>query len=100
MCDAYNRWLGDVLSGQERLKWVGVANLDDISAAVQQVKEAKQLGAVGMMILGTAGDRLLDDQSLLPFYEAVATKICPSPSMLVGPVRRSIISIRISIHQA
>ena len=26
MCDAYNRWLGDVLSGQERLKWVGVAN--------------------------------------------------------------------------
>ena len=58
---AYNRWLGDVLSGQERLKWVGVANLDDIPGAVKQVKEAKQLGAVGMMILGTAGDRLLDD---------------------------------------
>jgi uncharacterized protein len=77
MCDAYNRWLGDVLSGQERLKWVGVANLDDISAAVQQVKGAKQLGAVGMMILGTAGDRLLDDQSLLPFYQAVATEDLP-----------------------
>ncbi len=77
MCDAYNRWLGDVLSGQERLKWVGVANLDDIPAAVKQVKEAKQLGAVGMMILGTAGDRLLDDQSLLPFYQAVATEDLP-----------------------
>ena len=77
MCDAYNRWLGDVLSGQERLKWVGVANLDDIPAAVKQVKEAKQLGAVGMMILGTAGDRLLDDQSLLPFYQAVATEELP-----------------------
>jgi len=74
MCDAYNRWLGDVLAGQERLKWVGVANLDDIAAAVNQVKEAKKLGAVGMMILGTAGDRLLDDQSLLPFYQAVATE--------------------------
>ena len=72
MYSAYNRWLGDVLSGQERLKWVGVANLDDIPAAVKQVDEAKQLGAVGMMILGTAGDRLLDDESLLPFYEAVA----------------------------
>ena len=48
MCDAYNRWLGDVLSGQERLKWVGVVNLDDIPAAVRQVKEAKKLGAVGM----------------------------------------------------
>ena len=77
MCDAYNRWLGDVLSGQERLKWVGVANLDDIPAAVKQVGEAKQLGAVGMMILGTAGDRLLDDQSLWPFYEAVATQDLP-----------------------
>jgi uncharacterized protein len=77
MCDAYNRWLGDVLSGQDRLKWVGVGNLDDIPASVRQVKEAKKLGAVGMMILGTAGDRLLDDVSLLPFYEAVAESDLP-----------------------
>jgi predicted TIM-barrel fold metal-dependent hydrolase len=77
MCDAYNRWLGDVLAGQERLKWVGVVNLDEISSAVRQVKEAKSLGAVGMMILGTAGDRLLDDASLLPFYEAVAEADLP-----------------------
>lgn len=72
LCDAYNRWLGDILAGQERLKWVGIVNLDDVSAALRQVKESKKLGAVGMMILGTAGDRLLDDPSLLPFYEAVA----------------------------
>ena len=72
MCDAYNRWLGDVLSGQERLKWVGVANLDDIPAARKQVKEAKRLGAIGMMILGTAGDRLL-----WPFYEAVTSENLP-----------------------
>ena len=77
MCDAYNRWLGDILSGQERLKWVGVVNLDDIPASIKQVKEAKKLGAVGMMILGTAGDRLLDDPSLLPFYEAVAESELP-----------------------
>jgi uncharacterized protein len=77
MCDAYNRWLGDILSGQERLKWVGVVNLDDSAAAVRQVKEAKQLGAVGMMILGTAGDRMLDDPTLLPFYEAVAEADLP-----------------------
>ncbi|MBM2805163.1 MAG: Amidohydrolase [Deltaproteobacteria bacterium] len=77
MCDAYNRWLGDVLADQERLKWVGVANLDDIPGAVKQVKDVKTLGGVGMMILGTAGDRLLDDQSLLPFYQAVATENLP-----------------------
>jgi predicted TIM-barrel fold metal-dependent hydrolase len=75
--DAYNRWLGDVLCGQERLKWVGVVNLDDGPASVRQVKEAKKLGAVGMMILGTAGDRLLDDPSLLPFYEALAQEALP-----------------------
>jgi uncharacterized protein len=77
LCDAYNRWLGDVLSGQERLKWVGVVNLDDVPAAVRQVIEAKKLGAVGMMILGTAGDRLLDDPSLLPFYETVSAEELP-----------------------
>jgi len=77
MCDAYNRWLGDVLSGQERLKWVGVVNLDDIPGAARQVKEAKKLGAVGMMILGTVGDRLLDDPSLLPFYDALAEADLP-----------------------
>jgi uncharacterized protein len=77
MCDAYNRWLGDVLGGQKRLKWVGVVNLDDIAASVRQVKEAKKLGAVGMMILGTAGDRLLDDPNLLPFFEAVADSDLP-----------------------
>jgi predicted TIM-barrel fold metal-dependent hydrolase len=32
---------------------------------------------VGMMILGTAGDRLLDDPSLLAFYEAVAEADLP-----------------------
>jgi uncharacterized protein len=74
MCDAYNRWLGDVLSGQERLKWVGVVNLDEPASAVRQVNEAKKLGAVGIMILGTVGDKLLDDPTLLPFYEALATE--------------------------
>jgi len=72
MCSSYNRWLGDRLAGNERLKWVGVVNLDDIPAAVRQVHEAKRLGAVGIMVLGTAGDNLLDHPSLLPFYEAVA----------------------------
>src|ERR1051325_7533891 len=74
MCDSYNRWLGDILGRHQRLKWVGVANLDDIPAAAKQVTECKRLGAVGMMILGTAGDRLLDDPSLLPFYESVAAE--------------------------
>jgi predicted TIM-barrel fold metal-dependent hydrolase len=77
MCNAYNRWLGDILSANERLKWVGVVNLDDASAAARQVSECHRLGAVGIMILGTAGDRLLDDPSLLPFYEAMEVARLP-----------------------
>ena len=77
MCSSYNRWLGDRLSSHARLKWVGVVNLDDIAAAVGQVREAKRLGAAGIMVLGTAGDRLLDDPTLFPFYEAVSEANLP-----------------------
>jgi predicted TIM-barrel fold metal-dependent hydrolase len=74
LTSAYNRWMGDRLSGQERIKWSAVVNLDDVAAAVQQVREAKKLGAVSVMVLGTAGDDLLDHPRLLPFYEAVAAE--------------------------
>jgi len=69
---SYNRFLSDRLGNHERLKWAGIVNLDDIPGAVREVHEARRLGAVAVMILGTAGDRMLDDQSLIPFYEAVA----------------------------
>jgi len=72
MCSSYNRWLGDRLAGNERLKWAAVVNLDDIPASMRQVREGKRLGAVAVMVLGTAGDHMLDHPRLLPFYEAVA----------------------------
>ena len=48
---SYNRWLGDRLSGNERIKWAAIANLDDVGAAVQQVREAKSLGASAVRCL-------------------------------------------------
>jgi predicted TIM-barrel fold metal-dependent hydrolase len=72
LCSSYNRWLGDVLNGQERLKWVGVVALDDGVAAAREVRQARELGAVGIMIPGTAGTRMLNHPSLLPFWEACA----------------------------
>jgi uncharacterized protein len=74
MSSSYNRFLGDQIGGHERLKWAAVVNLDDVDGAVKQVHEAHGLGAIAIMLLGTAGDRLLDDPSLLPLYEAVAEK--------------------------
>jgi predicted TIM-barrel fold metal-dependent hydrolase len=69
---AYNRWMADATGGSDRLRWAAVVNLDEPQAAVRQVREARRLGAVAVMVLGTAGDRLLDDPALLPFFEAVA----------------------------
>jgi predicted TIM-barrel fold metal-dependent hydrolase len=74
---SYNRWLGDRLSGNERIKWAAIANLDDVGAAVQQVGEAKSLGASAVMVLGTAGDLTFDHPTLLPFFESLAQTNLP-----------------------
>jgi predicted TIM-barrel fold metal-dependent hydrolase len=54
-----------------------VANLDEHDQAVKQVREAKRLGASAVMVLGTAGDRQLDDPSLFQFYEALCQEKLP-----------------------
>ncbi len=72
LCSSYNRFLGDRLGKNERLKWAAIANLDDVPGAVREVREARRLGAVAMMVLGTIGDKMLDHPSHLPFYEALA----------------------------
>ena len=74
---SYNRWLGDRLSGNERLRWAAIANLDDVGAAVEQVREAKSLGAAAVMVLGTAGDLTFDHPTLLPFFAALAETNLP-----------------------
>ena len=85
LCSSYNRWLGDWLSGHERLKWAAVVNLDDVKAAAQEVREVKRLGAAAVMVLGTAGDRQLDDPQLFPFYEAICDAGLPL-AIHVGPL--------------
>ena len=77
LCSSYNRWLGDILSKHERLKWAAVVNLDETGAAVREVREARRLGATAVMLLGTIGDRQLDDPQYFPFYEAVCEEKLP-----------------------
>ena len=72
LCSSYNRWLADVTGSSDRLQWAAVVDLENVTAAVYEVRQAKKLGAVSVMILGTVGERLLDHTSLFPFYEAVA----------------------------
>jgi predicted TIM-barrel fold metal-dependent hydrolase len=77
LCSSYNRWLGDRLSNNKRIKWAAIVNLDDVPAAARQVRDAKSLGAVAVMVLGTAGDLTFDHPSLLPFFESLAEEKLP-----------------------
>jgi predicted TIM-barrel fold metal-dependent hydrolase len=78
LCTSYNRWLADATSSQrERLKWAAVVSLEDVGLAVQEVRRAQALGAVAIMVPGTAGDKLLGHPSLLPFFEEAASQDLP-----------------------
>lgn len=78
LCSSYNRWMADATSGYEdKLKWVGVVNLDDPQDAAREVRQIKSLGGCGVMIGGTAGDRLLHKPELLPFWEACVAENLP-----------------------
>ena len=74
---SYNRWLGDRLGGNERIKWAAIVNLEDVQAAAFQIREAKSLGAAAVMVLGTAGDLTFDHPTLLPFFESLADTNLP-----------------------
>jgi uncharacterized protein len=77
LCSSYNRWLGDRLGGNGRIKWAAIVNLDDVQAAVRHVSEAKSLGAAAVMVLGTAGDLTFDHPTLLPFFESLVEEKLP-----------------------
>ena len=70
---AYNSWLADVSSqAPDRLKWVTVIYPHDVEESVKEIRRTKALGSVGLMLLGTVGDKHLDDPSLEPIWATVA----------------------------
>ena len=81
---SYNCWLGDRLAGNDRIRWAAIVNLDDVQAAVRQVREAKSPGAAAVMILGTAGDLTFDHPTLLPFFESSPKRNYRWPSTWAG----------------
>ena len=72
LCRSYNSWIADVCAQRaDRLQWVAVVNLRDIPGAVAEIRRCRrELGAVGVMILGSAGERHLNHPDVLPFFEA------------------------------
>src|SRR5262249_3843507 len=70
LCRAYNSFLASACSKSvDRLKWVAILPLSSMDAALQELKRAKDLGAVGLLMRGIEGERTLDDAYFFPLYD-------------------------------
>ena len=70
---SYNSWIADVSSqAPDRLKWVTVINPGDVEESVREIRRTKELGSVGLMILGSVGNKHWDHPSLEPIWATVA----------------------------
>ncbi len=70
LCRAYNRFLAHACAQSGgRMKWVAVLPLQSMDAALDEIRCAKQNGAVGIFFRGIEGDYTLDHPYLFPVYE-------------------------------
>ena len=66
---SYNTWLAATCAQfPERLKWVAAIPVRSPTAAVEEIRRTKALGAVGAQIPGTGGDALLHDAQFDPIW--------------------------------
>ena len=70
LCRAYNRFLAQACAqAAERMKWVAVLPLQSMNVALDEIRFAKQNGAVGVFFRGIEGEYTLDNPYLFPVYE-------------------------------
>ena len=89
---AYNRFIArQCQAAPKRLKWSGLLPLRDQRQAFEAVEEMQRLGARAAVVFGTAGERLLSDQSLLPVWDEFARgklPLCVHMGMSYPPLAR------------
>ena len=70
LCRAYNKFLAHIWSAdEERLRWVAVLPLRSIEASLEEMRTAKENGAVGVFFRGLEGNLALDDPYFFPVYK-------------------------------
>ena len=68
---AYNNWVADISSqAPDRLKWVTLIDVHDVTEAVREMERTREMGSVGVMVLGDYGARSLDHPDFIPIWEA------------------------------
>jgi predicted TIM-barrel fold metal-dependent hydrolase len=69
LCRAYNRFVADACAqASDRLKWVVILPLRDRETSLEEMKWAKDRGAVGVFFRGMEGNLTLDNPYFEPIY--------------------------------
>jgi predicted TIM-barrel fold metal-dependent hydrolase len=75
---AYNRWLTDLWTqGAGRLRWICVLPLLDMSAALEEMRYAKEHGACGVFMRGFESHRIITDPYFYPLFEQASALDMP-----------------------
>ena len=70
LAKAYNRYMWEVEEkAGGRMRWTAVLPLRSIDASIDEMRLAKEHGAVGIFFRGMEGERTLDDPYFFPVYE-------------------------------
>jgi predicted TIM-barrel fold metal-dependent hydrolase len=70
---AYNGFMADACSKSGgRIKFAAIVPIRDVEESIREMRRARGLGAVSVMLLGVAWDKSLGDKELYPFYEEAA----------------------------
>ena len=70
---SYNNHMADIASqAPDRLKWMLTIDPADVEESVREIHRCGEMGAIGLMLLGTYGDLHLDHPSLEPIWAAAA----------------------------
>jgi predicted TIM-barrel fold metal-dependent hydrolase len=70
LCRAYNRFLAKACAQSAgRMTWVAVLPFQTMNVALDEIRFAKQNGAVGIFFRGIEGEYTLDNPYLFPVYE-------------------------------
>ena len=78
LCRSYNDWIAAKCAASKgRIRWVATVSLPDVAAAIDEINHSRNLGACGVMTLGTAGHMTLGDRRLDPFYAAAERQGLP-----------------------
>jgi uncharacterized protein len=70
---SYNRWLADIWAyGKGRLRWAAVLPTLSIDKALEELKWAREHGAVAAFLRGVENDLRLDNPYFYPLWETVS----------------------------